>query len=157
MAVLTALLQEGLSNLNVLCFAIYLSSYKKYFSCVTTHKYLFNFITALCSAVRQISFEPILINNMVWTYLISKPISKCNSSVDLQMFSTSALFWKEGSDDWYRCLGTHHWAWIQRQQHVHRATERKRKQPRTNVKVLSFLREKIQGTNANQNIPCKIS
>jgi hypothetical protein len=25
------------------------------------------------------------------------------------------------------------------------------------VKVLSFLREKIQGTNANQNIPCKIS
>lgn len=36
------------------------------FSNVTPHRHFFNFITALCSAARQISFEPILINNSLY-------------------------------------------------------------------------------------------
>lgn len=76
---------------------------------MTTHRHLFNFIAALCSAARQISLESVLINNTVCSdCLIRKHISKWDSGVDFQVFTTSALFWKEGSDRSFREHTTEH-------------------------------------------------
>lgn len=86
MATLLAIFWDRLSSL--MCFSIYLSSYKKrnLFPRVTSYRHLFNFITALCTAPRQISFEPTLINTTVCTCLIPKLKSNGRCGADQRSF-----------------------------------------------------------------------
>lgn len=116
MATLTALSNPGSQTL--MCFSTYLSSYKKrnIFPCVTTHRHLFNFITALCTAPRQISFEPTLINNMVRTCLILTPNSlmlQCGPAQLLHLCSVLKDISHQGQRA-CRCQGACHLAWSEK-------------------------------------------
>lgn len=66
--------------------SVILQEKKPLFPRVTSYRHLFNFITALCTAPRQISFEPTLINTTVCTCLIPKLKSNGRCGADQRSF-----------------------------------------------------------------------